>query len=164
MSEPKLVAKPPRASAVEMIEMVLPNDANPLGNMLGGRVLHHIDMAAALAAIRHAGNPCVTASFDSVDFLTPIHIGDVCILKAQVTWAGHTSVEVYVEVFAETLVTGVRRPATTAFTTFVALDPATGKPAPVPPVTPETDDERRLYEGATRRRAERLARRVHHPT
>ena len=153
------VAKPPRLSAVEMTEIVLPNDANPLGNMLGGRVLHYIDMAAAVAAIRHAGNPCVTASFDSVDFHTPIHVGEACILKAKVTCAGRTSLEVNVEVYAENLITGQRRHTTTAFTTFVAIDPATGQPAPVPAVEPETDEERRLLEGAQVRRAERLARR-----
>jgi len=163
MDAQPLDAKPPRLSAVEMLEVILPNDANPLGNMLGGRVLHLIDMAAAVAAIRHAGNPCVTASFDSVDFLTPIHVGEACILRAKVTGAGHTSVEVYVEVWAENLLTGVRRHTTTAFTTFVAVDPATGKPAPVPPVAPETEDERRMYESAKIRRAERLARRGRNP-
>jgi acyl-CoA hydrolase len=163
MAEQTLAPKPPRISAVEMTEIVLPNDANPLGNMLGGRVLHFIDMAAAIAAIRHAGNPCVTASFDSVDFLTPIHVGEACILKAKVTWTGHTSVEVYVEVHAENLRTGERRHTTTAFTTFVAIDPVTGKPAPVPPVAPETSDEKRMYEGAALRRDERLARRGRKP-
>lgn len=159
MNNASLQPKPPRLSAVEVTEMVLPNDANTLGNMLGGRVLHHIDMAAAMAAIRHAGNPCVTASFDSVDFLTPIHIGEVCILRAKVTWAGRTSIEVYVEVFAENLLSGERRHTTTAFTTFVALDPATGKPAAVPPVLPETDEEKQRFEAALRRRDERLRRR-----
>jgi acyl-CoA hydrolase len=156
----QLSPKPPRLSEVEMTEVVLPNDANPLGNMLGGRVLHFIDMAAAVAAIRHARNMCVTASFDSVDFHTPIHVGEACILKAKVTWAGHTSLEVYVEVYAENIRTGERRHTTTAFTTFVAIDPATGKPASVPPVVPETDDERKLFEGAILRRAERMARRA----
>lgn len=155
--------KPPRLSAVEMTEMVLPNDANPLGNMLGGRVLHFIDMAAAVAAIRHAGNPCVTASFDSVDFLTPIHVGEACVLKAKVTWAGRTSLEVYVDVFAENLITGERRHTTTAFTTFVAIDSATGKPAEVPPLQPETEAEMQMFDGAATRRAERLARRHRQP-
>ncbi|MDB4894216.1 MAG: acyl-CoA thioester hydrolase [Firmicutes bacterium] len=158
----ELSPKPPRLSTVDMTELVLPNDANPIGNMLGGRVLHFIDMAAAISAIRHAGNPCVTASFDSVDFHHPIHIGEACILKSKVTWAGHTSIEVFVEVYAENIRTGQRRHTTTAFTTFVAIDPATGKPAPVPPVAPETDDERRLFEGALQRRAERMARRGEH--
>lgn len=163
MAEQTLAPKPPRISAVEMTEIVLPNDANPLGNMLGGRVLHFIDVAAAIAAIRHAGNPCVTASFDSVDFLTPIHVGEACILKAKVTWTGQTSVEVYVEVHAENLRTGERRHTTTAFTTFVAIDPVTGKPAPVPPVAPETADEQRMFEGGALRRNERLARRGRKP-
>ncbi|MDF2629200.1 MAG: acyl-CoA thioester hydrolase [Symbiobacteriaceae bacterium] len=161
MSEQWLAPKPPRLSAVEMTEVVLPNDANPLGNMLGGRVLHFIDMAAAVAAIRHAGNPCVTASFDSVDFLTPIHVGEACILKAKVTWTGRTSLEVYVDVHAENMRTGERRHTTTAFTTFVAIDPVTGKPAQVPPVLPETDEEKRMFQEAISRRDERLARRSH---
>lgn len=163
MSDQPLQGKPPRLSAVEMTEVVLPNDANPLGNMLGGRVLHFIDMAAAVAAIRHAGHPCVTASFDSVDFLTPIHVGEACVLKAKVTFAGRTSLEVHVDVFAENLLTGERRHTTTAFTTFVALDPATGKPAMVPPVVPETPHEQQLFESAAQRRAERLARRGRQP-
>lgn len=163
MSEERLDPKPPRISLAEMTEIVLPNDANPLGNMLGGRVLHFIDLAAGIAAIRHAGNPCVTASFDSVDFLTPIHVGEACIVKAKVTWAGRTSLEVYVDVHAENLVTGERRHTTTAFTTFVAIDPVTGKPAPVPPVLPETEEERKMYEGAALRRGERLARRGRKP-
>lgn len=157
-----LPPKPPRLSHVEMTEVVLPNDANPLGNMLGGRVLHHIDMAAAVAAIRHAGFPCVTASFDSVDFLSPIHVGEACLLRAKVTWTGRTSLEVNVEVYAENLLTGLRRHTTTAFTTFVALDPATGKPAEIPPLAPETEEEQRLFASGAERRAERLKRRQSH--
>lgn len=159
MSLDALGPKPPRMSAVEMTEIVLPNDANPLGNMLGGRLLHFIDMAAAVAATRHAGNPCVTASFDSVDFLAPVHVGDACILRARVTWTGRTSLEVYVEVFAERLTTGERRQTTTAFTTFVALERSTGKPTAVPPLRPETADEQAMFDGGKTRRAERLARR-----
>jgi acyl-CoA hydrolase len=146
-----------------MTEVVLPNDANPLGNMLGGRVLHYIDMAAAVAAIRHSGNPCVTASFDSVDFHTPIHVGEACILKARVTGTGRTSVEVHVQVYAENLLTGELRHTTTAFTTFVAIDPVTGKPAPVPPVLPESEAEQQMLDGAAKRRAERLARSGRNP-
>lgn len=159
MSTYPLKPKPPRLSMVEMTEVVLPNDANPLGNMLGGRLLHLIDMAAAVSAIRHAGHPCVTASFDSVDFLTPIHVGEACILKAKATWVGRTSLEVSVDVFAENLLTGVRRHATSAFTTFVAMDEATGKPVVVPPLAPETDEERQEFERAAARRTQRLARR-----
>ncbi len=135
MSEAILPAKPPRLSAVEMTEVVLPNDANPLGNMLGGRVLH---------------------------FITPIRVGEACVLKAKTTWAGRTSVEVYVEVFAENLLSGERRHTTTAFTTFVAIDPTTGHPALVPPIEPETEEERRMFAGAIVRRNERLARRAAH--
>lgn len=142
-----------------MTEMVLPNDANPLGNMLGGRVLHHIDMAAAISAIRHAGNPCVTASFDSVDFLSPIRVGEACLLTARVTWAGRTSLEVHVNVHAENLVTGERRHTTSAYTTFVALDPTSGRPALVPQLLLETDQERQMHQSALGRRSERLARR-----
>lgn len=159
MSEHSLPAKPPRLSAVEMTEVVLPNDANPLGNMLGGRLLHLIDMAAAVAAIRHAGRPCVTASFDSVDFLTPVHVGEACILKAKVTWAGRTSLEIGVDVYAENMLTGQRRHTTTAFTTFVAIDPGTGKPAEVPPLAPETAEEQRFFDEGKVRREQRLARR-----
>lgn len=162
MADAALTPKPPRLSETHMTEIILPNDANPLGNMLGGRVLHFIDMAAGLAAMRHAGNPCVTASFDSVDFLTPIYVGEVCVLHAKVTGTGRTSVEVHVDVYAENMLTGERRHTTTAFTTFVALDPATGRPAPVPPVLPETDAERQLLEGCAQRRAERIARRRSH--
>lgn len=163
MSDQIHSAKPPRLSAVEMTEVVLPNDANPLGNMLGGRLLHLIDMAAAVAAIRHAGRPCVTASFDSVDFLTPVHVGEACILKAKVTWVGRTSLEVAVDAYAENLLTGQRRHTTTAFTTFVAIDPGTGRPAQVPPLAPETDEERHSFEAGEARRAQRLSRRGQQP-
>lgn len=159
MSDQQPDAKPARLSSGEMTEMVLPNDANTLGNMLGGRLLHHIDMAAAVAAVRHAGRPCVTASFDSVDFLAPIQIGEVCILKAKVTWAGRTSLEVHVDVYAENLITGTRRKTTSAYTTFVALDSETGRPAPVPPLLLETPEEHRLLAEALVRRDERMQRR-----
>lgn len=158
-----LQPKPPRLSAVEMTEVVLPNDANPLGNMLGGRLLHLIDMAAAVAAARHAGRPCVTASFDSVDFLTPVHVGEVCILKAKVTWTGRTSIEVAVDVYAENLLTGNRRHTTTAFTTFVAIDPPTGKPALVPALLPESEEEKRAFEEGNGRRTQRMLRRGRRP-
>lgn len=152
--------KPPRLSCVDMTELVLPNDANPLGNMLGGRVLHLIDIAAAIAAARHCGRPCVTASIDTVDFLHPIKVGHVVALKAQVNWAGRTSIEVGVEVYAEDFWhTGQRTHTCSALLTFVALDAATGKPTPVPPVLPETAEEEARYHGAQTRREERLRRR-----
>jgi len=163
MSDHSLQAKAPGLTQVEMTEIVLPNDANPLGNMLGGRLLHLIDIAAAIPAIRHAGRPCVTASFDSVDFLTPVHVGEACILKAKVTWVGRTSIEVGVDVYSENLISGERRHTTTAFTTFVALDPATGRPAEIPPLAPETEEEKRAFEEGRIRREQRLARRGRRP-
>lgn len=152
--------KPPRLSAVDMTELVLPNDANPLGNMLGGRVLHLIDIAAAIAAARHCGRPCVTASIDGVDFLHPIKVGHVIMLKAQVNWAGRTSIEVGVEVYSDDVwYTGQRTHTCSALLTFVALDAVTGKPTAVPPVLPETEEEKARYLGAQSRREERLRRR-----
>lgn len=157
--DPK-VPRPPRYSTVEMTEIVLPNDANPLGNMLGGRVLHLIDIAAAIAAARHCGRPCVTASIDSVDFLHPIKVGQAVVLKGEVNWTGKTSIEVGVEVYAEDFWnSGSRVHTCSALLTFVAVDQETGKPAPVPPVLPETEEEKERFRGGEQRRAERLARR-----
>lgn len=157
MDQNTLPAKPPRL--VEMTEIVLPNDANPLGNMLGGRLLHFIDLAGGMAALRHAGSPCVTASFDSVDFLTPVHVGEACILQAKVTWVGRTSMEVAVDVYAENLLTGERRHTTSAYTSFVALDPESKQPTQVPPLLLETEEERRTFEEAKLRRTQRMSRR-----
>lgn len=155
-----LPAKPPRLSLTEMTELVMPNDTNPLGAIMGGRVMHFIDICGALAAARHAGSICVTASVDSLDFHTPIRVGEVVYLKAVVTWAGRTSIEVMVEVYAENF-TGARRHTSTAYLTFVAVGPD-GRPTPVPPVIAETPgEERRLREGAERHK-ERLARRAAH--
>lgn len=155
--------KPSRVSTAEMTEIIMPNDANPHGTMMGGRLLYLMDVVAGLAAVRHAGRPVVTASFDSVDFLNPVHIGEACNLRARVTWAGRTSVEVGVEVFAENLITGQRRHTTTAYATFVAIDPGTGKPAQVPPLLLETEEERRCFAEAEVRRQQRLARRKRQP-
>lgn len=162
MNQQPLTPKPPRLSAVEMTELVMPQDVNGLNGLFGGRVLEWADKASAMAAIRHAERPCVTASFDSVDFLAPVHMGEACVLKARVTWAGRSSIEVKVDIYALRLMSGEQRLTTTAFVTFVALDPAIGKPTPVAPVVPETDEERRLFEGAAIRRQERLARRKAH--
>lgn len=157
--EPHLEPKPARLSACEMTEIVMPNDANPLGIMLGGRLLHIMDIAATIAAMRHAGHPCVTTSFDSVDFHTPIHIGEVCIVRARVTWTGRTSLEVGIDVFAESPIKGERRHTTSAFATFVALDQETGRPTRVPPLLLETDEDRRYFAEGEQRRRLRLARR-----
>jgi acyl-CoA hydrolase len=143
------------ASRTETIEIVLPQEANLLGNILGGRVMHLIDIAGAIAAYRHCHHQVVTASVDHLDFLNPVRVGDLIVLEAQVNRAFHTSVEVGVEVFSEDSVAGARKHTTTAFLTFVALD-KTGQPVPVPPLIVETSEERRRFREAGERRNQRL--------
>jgi acyl-CoA hydrolase len=145
------------ASKVEMTEIVFPNDANPLGNAMGGRVMHWIDICAAVCAGRHARTPVVTANVDNIDFLNPVPVGGIVVLLASVNFAGRTSMEVGVKVWQEDRATGERRHVASAYLTFVSLDPATKGPRPVPPVVPETPDEKRRFEDARRRRAHRLA-------
>ena len=151
-----LPGRPVSASRTEMIELVLPQDANLLGNILGGRVMHLIDIAGAIAAHRHCHRQVVTASVDHLDFLNPVRLGELIVLEAQVNRAFHTSVEVGVEVFSENLSKGERKHTTTAFLTFVAID-ETGNPCPVPPVILKTQEERRRYREAGERRKARLA-------
>ncbi len=136
--------------------MVLPSDANVLGNALGGRVMHHMDMCAAIAAQRHAGRVCVTASVDRIDFKAPVHVGEVLVLKASVNFAGSTSMEVGVLCLAEDPVSGVRRHTASAYFTFVALGDDL-RPTAVPPVRPDSPVERRRFEAARLRRDARLA-------
>ena len=150
-----LPGRPVSASRTEMTELVLPQDSNLLGNILGGRVMHLIDIAGAIAAHRHCHRQVVTASVDHLDFLNPVRVGDLIVLEAQVNRAFHTSVEVGVEVFSEDSVAGVRKHTTTAFLTFVALDEI-GKPVPVPPLIVKTSEERRRYREAGERRNLRL--------
>jgi acyl-CoA hydrolase len=147
------------ASRTEMIEMVLPQDSNLLGNILGGRVMHLIDIAGAVTALRHCHRQVVTASVDHLDFLNPIRLGELIVLEAQVNRAFHTSVEVGVEVFSENYGKGQRKHTTTAFLTFVALDEI-GNPCPVPPVILKTQEERRRFREAGERRKARLAARA----
>jgi acyl-CoA hydrolase len=135
--------------------MALPTDANPLGYLLGGRVMHLVDMAGAMAAMRHARQAVVTASVDSLSFLQPVHIGQLIILRSSVNRAFHTSMEVGVKVLVEDLLTGERRHTCSAYLTFVAIDKE-GKRVAVPPVVAESDDEIRRYEEAGRRREYRL--------
>ncbi|MGH9414753.1 MAG: acyl-CoA thioesterase [Terriglobales bacterium] len=164
MKPATLDPKPVRLSQAEMTELVLPNDANIVGNILGGKVMHLVDLCCAIAASRHAGSVCVTASIDQMDFRFPIHIGELVILKASVNRAFHTSMEVGVKVFAESMLTGRRRHTSSAYLTFVAVDEH-GDRLPVPPVLPETEDEKRRYEKAADRRAYRLSQRprpTHH--
>ena len=154
-----LPARPVSQSKVEMTEMVFPNDANPLGNCMGGRVMHWIDICAALAAGRHARTPVVTANVDNIDFHNPIPVGGIVVLLASVNYAGRTSMEVGVKVWQEERSTGNRKHVASAYLTFVSLDPESRAPRPVPPVLAETEDEKRRYEKAKARRAHRLAQR-----
>jgi acyl-CoA hydrolase len=153
--------RPVNASRTEMIELVLPQDANLLGNILGGRVMHLIDIAGAIAAHRHSHCQVVTVSVDHLDFLNPVRLGELIVLEAQVNRAFHTSVEVGVEVYSENLVKGERKHTTTAFLTFVAIDEE-GDPTPVPPLIVKTQKERRRYREAGERRKTRLAARAKH--
>lgn len=157
----QLAARPCKQSQVEMTEMVLPNDTNRLGNLLGGRLMHMIDIAAAIAAARHTNRVCVTASVDDLHFLHPIKEGEVIILQASVNRAFHTSMEVGVRVTKENLLTGQRKHTNTAYLTFVATDDD-GRPVSVPPVKPESKDEQRRYRDAARRRQLRLLHRGRH--
>ena len=143
-------------SAVEMIEVVLPNDANPLGNILGGKVMHLIDIAGAIAAHRHSQSQVVTVSVDNLDFLHPIRVGQLIVLRSHVTRAFHTSIEVEVKVFLEDYLTRERKQTSSAFVTYVAIDGA-GKPMAVPPVIPRTGEEKRRFREALVRRRSRLA-------
>jgi len=156
-SEPVLPARSVTESRVEMTEIVFPNDANPLGNAMGGRVMHWIDICAAVAAGRHARTPVVTANVDHIDFLNPVPVGAIVVLLASVNFAGRTSMEVGVKVWQEDRATGSRKHVASAYLTFVSLDPTTKAPRPVPPVQPASADERRRYDAAKQRRAARLA-------
>lgn len=144
-----------RESQVEMTEMVLPNDTNRLGNLLGGRLMHLIDIAAAIAASRHTNRVCVTASVDELNFLHPIKQGEVLILQASVNRVFHTSLEVGVRITKENLLTGEKKHANSAYLTFVAIDDD-GKPVVAPPIKPVTKEEKRRYADAGRRRQLRL--------
>lgn len=144
------------ASQTHMVQVVLPNDANPLGFILGGTVMHLIDMAGAIASVRHARSRVVTAAVDGLEFLHPIKVGDLIILDARVTGTFHTSLEVRVEVFSEKVLSGERQLTSHAYLTFVAIG-EDGTPVPVPPLLLETDDDRRIADAAHARRAGRLA-------
>lgn len=137
-----------------MAEVVLPNDANPLGNLLGGRLMHLIDMAGAMAAHRHARSYVVTASMEHLDFVAPVQVGDLLILRSSVNRAFRTSMEVGVKVWVENYITGSKRHVSSAYLTFVAID-RDGRHIPVPPILPETGEEKRRYEDAGRRRERR---------
>ena len=148
--------RPVRESISEMSEIVLPNDANVLNSLLGGRLMHWIDLAGAMAAHRHSRQHVVTASIDHLDFLVPVRVGDFVILRSSVNRVFHTSMEVGVKVWVENYRAEENRHVSSAYLTFVAVDVA-GNRLPVPPVVPETEDEKRRYDGAARRREIRRA-------
>ena len=153
----QLTIAPKRASesATEMVQVVLPNDANPLGFILGGTVMHLIDIAGAIACHRHTRSLLVTAAVDGLQFLHPIKVGDMIILKSRVTAAWSTSLEVEVDVFSEETLTGVRRMTSIAYLTFVAVD-RDGRRQPVPALILETPEEKQKAAEADVRRAARL--------
>jgi acyl-CoA hydrolase len=146
-------------SQTEMIELVLPNDTNQLCALLGGKLMHWIDIAAAIAAQRHCGKVCVTASVDEINFHHPIRLGEVVTLRASVNRVFTTSMEVGVQATAENLLTGEKKTTNTAYLTFVALD-SNGKPTNASPIVPETKDEKRRFREAMIRRAQRLQHRT----
>ena len=150
-----LEGRPVRASVSEYSDFALPNDANTLGNVLGGKVMHLVDIAAALAATRHARCPVVTASIDHMNFLHPIHIGQLIVLRSSVNRVFRTSMEVGVRVEVENLLTGEVRHTSSAYLTFVALG-RDGQRVAILPVIPESEAEKRRYEEAGLRRAYRL--------
>lgn len=152
-----LLPKKVKDSQVEMVELVLPNDTNVLGNLLGGRLMHWMDIAAALSASRHCNNVAVTASVDNLNFHMAIKLGNIVRLKASVNRAFRTSMEVGVRVEVESIKSGELYLSNSAYLTFVNLDPTTMKPIPVPEIVPETEEEIKRYEQALRRRDQRLA-------
>ncbi len=149
---------PLKTHQASMTQLVLPNDTNPLGNLLGGQLMHWIDLVAAIATARHSRRVCVTASVDDLNFLHPIKLGEVVTLMASVNRVFRTSMEVGVKVLSENLLTGKIKHANTAYLTFVALD-ANGTPIEVPQITFKTEEEQRRFDDAQQRRELRLARR-----
>jgi acyl-CoA hydrolase len=147
--------KTPRSSRVETAQLVLPGLTNTHGTIFGGMLMQWIDIAGGIASARHAGGPVVTASMDRLHFIEPVRLGEIVVLQAQVNYAGKTSMEVGVRVFAEDQVTFQRRQTTRAYLTFVAVDDV-GRPRDVPPLVCETAEEKRRFKDAEKRRAVRL--------
>ena len=142
-------------SLVVMTELVLPNDTNNFGNLMGGRLMYWMDIAAALSAMKHSGSPVVTASVDNISFENPIKIGNVVHIEAKVSRSFNSSMEVHMKVWGEDAIHQYRYKSNEAYYTFVALDP-NGNPRPVNKLIPETEEEQKLFEGALRRRQIRL--------
>lgn len=153
-------------SQSEMTELILPNDANTLGNLLGGRLMHFIDLVGAMAAYRHSRTHVVTASMDHIDFIAPVHVGDLVILKSSMNRAFTTSMEVGVKAWVENTIAGTHRHVASAYLTFVAIEPS-GRRISIPRLQAETSEEIRHYEDAGRRREHRQAelerKRASHP-
>ncbi|MHA7963316.1 acyl-CoA thioesterase [Paenibacillus sp. CAU 1782] len=152
-----LEPKATNQSRTLMTQLIFPQDTNHYDTMFGGKLMEYMDKVAAIAAMRHARGRVVTASTDSLDFLAPIRIGEVIEVEAFVSWTSRSSMEIYVSVVSENLYSGERKPTVTAFFTFVALDD-NGKPTPVPPVEPETEEEKALFLSAPERHALRKQR------
>ena len=142
-------------SLIIMTEIVLPNDTNTFGNLMGGRLMYWMDIAAALSAAKHCNSPVVTASVDNISFTSPIKLGNVVHIEAKITRAFHTSMEVHLKVWGEDIIQQFRYKSNEAFFTFVALS-HDSKPSLVPQLVPETEEEKLLYESALRRRQLRL--------
>jgi acyl-CoA hydrolase len=152
------VPRPVSDSRVTFADLAEPQSQNVAGTLFGGVLLGFIDRAAAFCAMKHAGRPVVTKSFDAVEFNEPIYIGELVVAHASVNFTGNTSMEIGVRVLAQNPITGTERHTNTCYATFVALD-ENGRPAPVPPLRPDTDEERARFEAGRLRREERLARR-----
>ncbi len=152
-------AKKAGKSRAIKVTIILPQDTNQHGTMFGGKLMSYIDELAAISAYRHARQPVVTASTDSVDFLSPVVIGNAICMEAFVSWTHNTSMEVFVKVVAEDLLTGERNLCATAFLTFVAIDDK-GKPQVVPPLEPESEFQKELFSGATERAKTRRKKRA----
>jgi acyl-CoA hydrolase len=145
----------PRESFVSMTELVLPNDTNTLNNLMGGRLMHWMDIVSAIAAQKHSNRTVVTASVDNISFKHPIQLGNVVTLRARVTRAFNSSMEVRIDVEAEDIPSGKKTVSNSAYFTFVAVDQS-GRPIDVPEIEPETEEDREYYNGALRRRQLRL--------
>jgi acyl-CoA hydrolase len=150
-----LKSKNAQESFVQMTEFVLPNDTNTFGNLMGGRLMYWMDIAAALAAMKHCSAPVVTASVDNISFENPIRLGNVVHIQAKVSRAFTTSMEVHINVWGEDAIHQSKYKSNEAYFTFVALDP-NGKPRAVPAIEPITEEEKKLFDSALRRRQIRL--------
>jgi acyl-CoA hydrolase len=160
--EPQREGRTVTESATEMTQLVLPQHANVHGSLLGGIVMHWVDLAAAIVANRHSRRPVVTAAFDEMAFHAPVIVGQVAIVRARLTLVDRSSMEIRVDVESEDVITGERRKTGTAFVTFVALDPVTRRPTPAPALLLETDEDRAEHAKALERRRLRLERRKAH--